>query len=87
MVKGLREMQHTLLKTDLIVEVHDARIPLSGRNVTFKKNITGHRPHILVLNKEDLAFGLNKGRKTESFSDLQHKRIDIKTDRHRVRDI
>ena len=57
MTKGLRQMQHTMLKTDLIIEVHDARIPLSGRNVDFRSHVTGTaRPHILVLNKQDLLF-------------------------------
>ena len=56
MTKGLRQMEHTMIKTDLIVEVHDARIPLSGRNVNFRSHVTGTgRPHILVLNKKDLV--------------------------------
>jgi len=54
MHKGLKEMQRRILNVDCVVEVHDARIPLSGRNTTFKETITGVRPHILVLNKEDL---------------------------------
>ena len=57
MVKGLRQMQHSLQKTDCIIEVHDARVPMSGRNRNFKNSLTGNRPHILVLNKQDLAFG------------------------------
>ncbi len=36
MHKGMRQMQRALAKTDCIVEVHDARIPLSGRNVRFR---------------------------------------------------
>jgi ribosome biogenesis GTPase A len=38
-----------------VIEVHDGRIPLSGRYVRFGGHITGHRPHILVLNKKDLV--------------------------------
>ena len=57
MIKGLRQMRKSLKETDCVIEVHDARIPLSGRNSTFKNDITGNRPHILVLNKKDLVFG------------------------------
>jgi len=38
-----------------VIEVHDGRIPLSGRYVRFGGHITGHRPHLLVLNKKDLV--------------------------------
>lgn len=54
MHKGLKDMQRRLTDVDCVIEVHDARIPLSGRNTTFKETISGVRPHILVLNKEDL---------------------------------
>ena len=43
-----------------MIEVHDARIPISGRNLDFRNDITGNRPHILVLNKKDLVFGTRK---------------------------
>ena len=56
MLKGLRQMRKALIETDCIVEVHDARIPLSGRNVNFQRQIVGNKPHILVLNKKDLVF-------------------------------
>lgn len=36
MGKGLRQMQQKLKNVDCIVEVHDARIPFSGRNEEFK---------------------------------------------------
>jgi ribosome biogenesis GTPase A len=80
MVKGLRQMQHTLLKTDCVVEVHDARIPLSGRNISFKNHITGNRPHILVLNKQDLAFGSSKRKSSEHSSALENKKLEIKNE-------
>lgn len=53
MSKGLKQMQHKLKSVDLIIEVHDARIPFSGRNQDFKYKISGIKPHILVLNKID----------------------------------
>lgn len=54
MGKGLKQMQHKLRSVDCVIEVHDARIPISGRNVDFKYTIRGIKPHILVLNKIDL---------------------------------
>lgn len=55
MSKGIRQMQQKLKLVDCVIEVHDARIPFSGRNVDFKHTITGVRPHILVLNKKDIS--------------------------------
>ncbi|XP_027488029.1 mitochondrial ribosome-associated GTPase 1 [Corapipo altera] len=54
MAKGLRQMQAALRRADCLVEVHDARIPVSGRNPALKEAL-GIRPHVLVLNKMDLA--------------------------------
>nr|KAF6457642.1 hypothetical protein HJG63_013668 [Rousettus aegyptiacus] len=47
-------MQSSLKLVDCIIEVHDARIPLSGRNPLFQETL-GIKPHVLVLNKMDLA--------------------------------
>ncbi|KAM6266032.1 mitochondrial ribosome-associated GTPase 1 [Porphyrio hochstetteri] len=54
MAKGLRQMRASLRRADCLIEVHDARIPLSGRNPVLQE-VLGIRPHILVLNKMDLA--------------------------------
>ncbi|XP_054585101.1 mitochondrial ribosome-associated GTPase 1 [Eptesicus fuscus] len=54
MAKGLKKMQSSLKLVDCIIEVHDARIPLSGRNPLFQETL-GIKPHLLVLNKMDLA--------------------------------
>ncbi|XP_043912729.1 mitochondrial ribosome-associated GTPase 1 isoform X1 [Protopterus annectens] len=54
MAKGLRKMKANLKNVDCIIEVHDARIPLSGRNPVFHDTL-GIKPHLLVLNKMDLA--------------------------------
>lgn len=54
MAKGLRKMKANLKNVDCIIEVHDARIPLSGRNPVFQDSL-GIKPHLLVLNKMDLA--------------------------------
>lgn len=55
MGKGLRVMQQKLKMVDCVIEVHDSRIPFSGRNTDFKHTVSGVRPHILVLNKKDLS--------------------------------
>lgn len=55
MGKGLKQVNKHLRSIDCIVEVHDARIPLSGRNKHFRDNLGVLKPHILVLNKIDLA--------------------------------
>ncbi|NXM02102.1 MTG1 GTPase, partial [Tyrannus savana] len=52
MAKGLRQMQAALRRADCLVE--RCHIPLSGRNPALKE-VLGIRPHILVLNKMDLA--------------------------------
>ncbi|GAB6032523.1 hypothetical protein CHUAL_011418, partial [Chamberlinius hualienensis] len=55
MAKGVKQMQQKLKSVDCIIEVHDARIPFSGRNPNFYHMLTAIRPHILVLNKMDLS--------------------------------
>lgn len=55
MTKGLRQMQQRLKNVDCILEVHDARVPISGRYADFSRTLTGLKPHILVLSKHDLA--------------------------------
>ncbi|KOB67268.1 Mitochondrial GTPase 1 [Operophtera brumata] len=55
MNKGLKQMQRKLKSVDCVIEVHDARLPFSGRNPIFTSTLTGAKPHILVLNKKDLT--------------------------------
>ncbi|KAG8434925.1 hypothetical protein GDO86_013044 [Hymenochirus boettgeri] len=54
MARGLKQMKAKLKSIDCIVEVHDARIPFSGRNPIFEESL-GIKPHLLILNKMDLA--------------------------------
>ncbi|PZC71843.1 mitochondrial GTPase 1 [Helicoverpa armigera] len=55
MNKGLKQMQRKLNSVDCVIEVHDARIPFTGRNPIFTNTLIGTKPHILVLNKKDLT--------------------------------
>uniref|UniRef100_A0A915PPY1 G domain-containing protein n=1 Tax=Setaria digitata TaxID=48799 RepID=A0A915PPY1_9BILA len=50
----LKKMIGKLRTVDLIIEVHDARVPITGRNPQFYSSLYAVRPHILVLNKMDL---------------------------------
>ncbi|XP_029609216.1 mitochondrial ribosome-associated GTPase 1 [Salmo trutta] len=54
MAKGLKQMKDSVKNVDCILEIHDARIPFSGRNPLFQDSLDV-RPHLLVLNKMDLA--------------------------------
>lgn len=57
MGKGVKKMEQKLKTVDCIIEVHDARIPFSGRNPQSFQTVSGLRPHVLVYNKKDLADG------------------------------
>ncbi|XP_031574620.1 mitochondrial ribosome-associated GTPase 1-like [Actinia tenebrosa] len=59
MAKGLRVMQSLVRKCDCVLEIHDSRIPFSGRNPKFKETLSG-RPSVLLLNKVDLISGINQ---------------------------
>ncbi|XP_055358460.1 mitochondrial ribosome-associated GTPase 1 [Betta splendens] len=54
MAKGLRQMRASLRNVDCVIEIHDARIPFSGRNPVFQDTLDV-KPHVLILNKMDLA--------------------------------
>ena len=54
MLKAGREMQRCLKLVDLVVELLDARVPLSSRNPAFRKLLRG-KPVFLAANKADLA--------------------------------
>lgn len=48
-------MQQKLKGVDCIIEVHDARIPMSGRNNDLHYSLLTAKPSILVLNKKDFV--------------------------------
>ena len=54
MVKARKLVKENLKLVDVVVELLDARIPLSSRNPVIDE-ILGEKPRILVLNKADLA--------------------------------
>lgn len=54
MAKTARLITENLKLADVVVEIADARIPVSSRNPYLAKLI-GNKPRVLVLNKADLA--------------------------------
>ncbi|SFA78021.1 ribosome biogenesis GTPase A [Acetitomaculum ruminis DSM 5522] len=54
MAKAKRQMQEDLKLVDLIIELVDARIPLSSRNPDIDQ-LAANKPRIVLLNKSDLA--------------------------------
>ena len=54
MTKAHRMMKESVRAVDMVVELADARIPLSSRNPDIE-TLTGKKKRLLVLNKEDLA--------------------------------
>ena len=54
MTKTRRRMEESIKLVDGVVEIIDARIPLSSRNPEID-TITAYRPRIVLLNKADIA--------------------------------
>lgn len=54
MVKAKRKIQEDLKLVDIVIELLDARIPMSSRNPEVD-SIVGNKKRIIVLNKSDLA--------------------------------
>ncbi|MDP9111494.1 MAG: ribosome biogenesis GTPase YlqF [Candidatus Eremiobacteraeota bacterium] len=54
MVAAMRRMDEYLQLIDVVIEVVDARVPDSGANPALDA-ISGRRPRLLVLDREDLA--------------------------------
>jgi len=54
MKRGRDAVNRSVAGVDCVVEVHDARLPMTGRVQLFDE-LRAVRPHILLLNKADLA--------------------------------
>lgn len=54
MAKTLRNMQEDMKLIDIVIEVVDARIPISSMNPILKK-IASNKPRLIVINKVDIA--------------------------------
>lgn len=54
MTKSIRQLQDDIRLIDLLIEIVDARIPVSGRNPDIEKMCQG-KSRIIILSKADLA--------------------------------
>ena len=54
MAKARREVTEKLKQVDVVIELLDARVPLSSRNPMIDE-IVAHKPRLILLNKSDLA--------------------------------
>jgi ribosome biogenesis GTPase A len=54
MHKGIKQIKENIGKSDIVLEILDARIPFSSRNPMIEK-IVENKPLLIVLNKADLA--------------------------------
>lgn len=54
MQKTRRQMQENLKLVDIVIELRDARLPLSSANPMIEE-IIGQKPRLLVLTKKDMA--------------------------------
>lgn len=54
MAKAKREVREKLKLIDVVIEIVDARTPLSSRNPTIEE-LVGPKPRLVLLNKADLA--------------------------------
>ena len=55
MAKTIKQLKQDVEKTDIIIELLDARIPLSSRNPVIDSLIQAKHYHIICLTKTDLA--------------------------------
>lgn len=76
MAKALRNIEEHLPLVDVVIETADARIPSSSRNPELKKRIR-NKPHILVLNKSDLADPIESKLWIEHYQAEGLKAIDV----------
>jgi len=54
MAKALKKIKEQLKLIDIVIEIVDARIPISSKNPSIE-SLIGNKKHILLLNKADLA--------------------------------
>lgn len=65
MAKAIRKIYDDIKLVDIVVEVLDARIPISSRNTDIWKDIS--HPFLVILNKNDLADSVETNRWLEYY--------------------
>lgn len=76
MAKARREVEENLSLVDLVIEVVDARIPLSSQNPMMNELIK-HKEKIIVMMKSDLADPNKTKQFVEQFNDDQTLSLDV----------
>lgn len=74
MAKSIREIEQNLSLVDLVIEILDARAPLSSRNPQLVK-INPNKPRIILLTKKDLAHDAINEKWISYFDSLGYKTI------------
>ena len=74
MTKTMRQMKEDLKLIDLVIEIADARIPVSGRNPELG-NLCGNKARIVIFGKADLADERETARWQEEFRKKGQKTI------------
>lgn len=54
MAKARRQIEESLKKVDVVIEILDARIPYASQNPMLDQ-VIGDKPRVIVLNKKDMA--------------------------------
>jgi len=55
MAKGVNSMRAKAMKCDCLIEIRDARVPISSYNHRFEHHMRSHHNRLLLINKIDLA--------------------------------
>lgn len=76
MASAMRRIDDYLKLIDIVIEVVDARVPLSGANPMLA-TLTGKRPRLLVLNREDLADAKETARWISYFEKNRRKTVAV----------
>jgi ribosome biogenesis GTPase A len=76
MAAAMRRIDDYMKLIDIVIEVVDARVPLSGAN-PYLATLAGKRPRLLVLNREDLADAAETTRWLEHFQKNKRKAVAV----------
>ncbi len=76
MASAMRRIDDYIKLIDIVVEVVDARVPSSGANPLLAA-ISGKRPRLLVLNREDLADPVQTARWLAHFEKIRRKAVAV----------
>ena len=76
MAAAMRRIDDYMKLIDIVIEVVDARVPLSGAN-PYLATLAGKRPRLLVLNREDLADAAQTAHWLEHFQKNKRKAVAV----------